>query len=76
MDLELVFAPGVLKAKKQQKRLCVSGMPRFHTALSITGELAERTELGPLVHPSYSECDHFRATYPNTTCLDKQSLNE
>lgn len=74
MDLELVFAPGVLKAKETTKRpVSKRGMPRLHTALSITENLL-RTELGSpaSIIPAGTIAG---ALYPNTM-LDKQSLNE
>lgn len=73
MDLELVFAPGVLKAKETTRGRCQRGMPSF-TLHSASLENLLRTELGPQ-HPSYLLGPSQEALYPNTM-LDKQSLNE
>ena len=52
MDLELVFAPGVLRAKETTREVGVSVARQGFTLLSASLENALRTALGPQ-HPSY-----------------------
>ena len=52
MDLELVFAPGVLRAKETTREAGVSVACQGFTLHSASLENLLRTELGPQ-HPSY-----------------------
>ena len=52
MDLEFVFAPGVLRAKETTKEASVSEARQGFTLHSASLEDSLRTELGPQ-HPSH-----------------------
>lgn len=67
MDLELVFAPGVLKAKETTKEAGVSAACQGFTLHSASLENLLRTELGPQ-HPSYL-LGPSQERYTQTPCL-------
>ena len=62
MDLEFVFAPGVLRAKETTKEASVSEARQGFTLHSASLEDSLRTELGPQ-HPSHL-WGHRRSAVP------------